>query len=55
MNGFPLRPGPGLPTAAEDLLSVKESWRLLLEGGAETIYPGHGRPFSAEVIRRALS
>ena len=55
MNGFPLRLGPGLPSAAEDLQKVKESWKRLLEEGAETVYPGHGRPFSAEIIRRALS
>jgi hydroxyacylglutathione hydrolase len=47
MNGFPLRLGPGLPTAAEDMQRVKESWNLLLEQGAETVYPGHGKPFSA--------
>jgi len=28
---------------------------LLLEQGAETIYPAHGKPFSAEIIRKALS
>jgi hydroxyacylglutathione hydrolase len=55
MNGFPLRLGPGLPSAAEDMQRVKESWRLLLEEGVETVYPGHGKPLSAEIIRRALS
>jgi hydroxyacylglutathione hydrolase len=55
MNGFPLRMGPGLPTVAEDMQRVKESWRFLLEQGAETVYPGHGKPFPAEIIRRALS
>lgn len=55
MNGFPFRSGPGLPIAAEDMQRVKESWKLLLEEGAETVYPGHGKPFSAEIIRRALS
>lgn len=55
MNGFPLRLGPGLPSAAEDMQRVRESWKLLLEEGAETVFPGHGKPFSAEIIRRALS
>jgi hydroxyacylglutathione hydrolase len=55
MNGPPMRIGPGLPIVAEDMPRVKESWKLLLEEGAERIYPGHGKPFSAEVIRRALS
>lgn len=55
MNRFPLRFSPGLPIFAEDLQSVKESWRLLLDEGAETIHPAHGKPFSADVIARALS
>lgn len=54
MSGFPLRLGPGLPIFAEDLGQVKESWRTLLDAGAETVYPGHGKPFSADAIRRAL-
>ena len=54
MNGFPLRIGPGLPIFAEDLQKAKESWRFLLERGAVTVYPAHGKPFSADAIRRAL-
>ena len=55
MNGFPLRFGPGLPIFAEDLQKVKKSWQLLLDKGAKTVYPAHGKPFSADAIRRALS
>jgi hydroxyacylglutathione hydrolase len=54
MNGFPLRRGPGLPIFAEDVSRVKESWKLLLEQGAQTIYPGHGAPFAADVMRKAM-
>ena len=54
MNGFPLRFSPGLPIAAEDMQRLKESWKLLLEQGAQTIFPGHGKPFSAEIIRKTL-
>ncbi len=54
MNGLPLRLGPGLPVFAEDLELVKRSWRMLLDRGAKTIYPGHGKPFPADVMRRAL-
>lgn len=54
MNQFPLRLSPGLPIFAEDLQRVKESWKLLLDEGAETIYPAHGPPFSADIIRKAL-
>ena len=54
MNGFPLRSGPGLPIFAEDMQKVRESWRLLMDAGAETIYPAHGKPFSVDFIRKAL-
>jgi len=54
MNKLPFRFRPGLPTIAEDKVKVRESWRKLLELGATTVYPAHGKPFSAEVIKRAL-
>ncbi len=54
MNGFPLRRGPGLPIIAEDPEAVIRSWRHLLDAGARTIYPGHGKPFPADVMRRAI-
>ena len=54
MNGFPLRIGPGLPIFAEDLQQVKKSWQLLLERGAVSVYPAHGKPFSVDAIRRVL-
>jgi len=55
MNGFPLRLRPGLPIFAEDMQRLRESWKLLLDQGAKTIYPAHGKPFSADIIRRLLS
>ena len=55
MNKFPLRFSPGLPIFADDLDKVKESWNLLLEQGAKTIYPSHGKPFSADIFRKVLS
>jgi len=54
MNKFPLRFGPGMPIFAEDKDKLKESWNLLLDAGANTIYPSHGKPFSAEIIKEAL-
>jgi len=54
MNKVPLRFTPGLPIFAEDIHRVKESWQKLMETGAESIYPGHGKPFSIDVIRKAL-
>ena len=55
MNALPLRLRPGLPIFAEDLMKLKESWRLLLDQGAKMIYPAHGEPFPAEIIRKAIS
>jgi len=55
MNKFPLRLSPGLPIFAEDWEQLMESWELLLASGAKTIYPSHGEPFSADIIREALS
>jgi hydroxyacylglutathione hydrolase len=54
MSEFPLRFSPGLPIVAEDMQKVRESWKVLMDGGAETIYPAHGKPFSVDIIRRAL-
>lgn len=55
MNKFPLRLSPGLPIFAEDSNAVIESWRLLLKAGARTVFPAHGKPFPAEVMRRAIA
>lgn len=52
MSGFPLRWGPGLPVYAENLEQVKESWNLLVDNGAKSIYPAHWNPFKAEVLRK---
>ena len=54
MNGLPFHLRPGLPVFAEDLELVKKSWRLLLDQGVKIVYPGHGKPFPADIIRQAL-
>jgi glyoxylase-like metal-dependent hydrolase (beta-lactamase superfamily II) len=54
MNEFPLRLSPGLPIFAEDMQKVKESWRKLLGEGAKTVYPAHGKPFPADIMRAAV-
>ncbi len=51
MNEFPLRLRPGLPIFAEDVEKVEASWRRLLDEGAKTVYPAHGKPFAADVMR----
>ncbi len=52
MNAFPLRLTPGLPIFADDMREVKNSWKLLLDRGVKKIYPAHGNPFSAEIIKK---
>ncbi len=54
MNKFPLRLSPGLPIFAEDCASLRSSWQMLLDHGAKTVYPAHGKPFPADIIRHAL-
>jgi glyoxylase-like metal-dependent hydrolase (beta-lactamase superfamily II) len=54
MSEFPLRLSPGLPIFAEDMRQVRQSWQALLEAGAKTIYPAHGTPFPADIMRQAL-
>jgi hydroxyacylglutathione hydrolase len=54
MNKFPLRFGPGLPILAEDIGLVKDSLRRLLELNVTMLYPGHGKPFPIETVRKAL-
>jgi hydroxyacylglutathione hydrolase len=54
MNKFPLRMSPGLPIFAEDIEEVKQSLEILLEKEVKTIYPSHGKPFSAKIISKEL-
>ena len=54
-NKFPLRLTPGLPIFAEDWPKLIESWQKLLDLGVKIIYPAHGDPFSADIIKNELS
>lgn len=54
MNEFPLRLSPGLPIFAEDMQKVNESWRQLLDEGVKMVYPAHGKPFPAAIMRAAV-
>lgn len=53
-NNLPFRLRPGLPIFAEDIEKVKESWKMIIKQGAKTIYPAHGNPFSADIIKNIL-
>lgn len=45
---------PGLSPAADDREQMRASLRNLLGQGASTIYPGHGKPFSAQLLKGVL-
>ena len=55
MNQFPLCLRPGPPIFADDLGLVRRSWELLLERGAGMIYPAHGKPFPADILKSSSS
>lgn len=53
-NRFPFTFRPTLPIYAENLSLIKESWRKLIDAGAKMVYPGHGKPFSVEIIKKYI-
>ena len=53
--GMPLPRVPRLPVFATNPSQARESIRELLDLGVETLYTGHGGPFSAEQARSLLS
>ncbi|MCK5547909.1 MAG: MBL fold metallo-hydrolase [Thermoplasmata archaeon] len=55
MNGFPMRRGAGEPIFADDIPAVYDSWKKLIDAGALIIYPSHGKPFSADVLKDRLN
>jgi glyoxylase-like metal-dependent hydrolase (beta-lactamase superfamily II) len=54
MNMAPLRFSPGLPIFGDDIQIVKNSWKKLLQMGVKTVYPAHGKPFSAEIMKQSI-
>jgi glyoxylase-like metal-dependent hydrolase (beta-lactamase superfamily II) len=50
MNMLPMRLNPGLPIFGDDILVVKKSWQKLLDMGAKTFYPAHGKSFSVKKL-----
>ncbi len=55
MNMFPMRLTPGLPIFGYDRDVLIDSWQKVLDHGISTIFPGHGKPFPAEVMRKVIS
>jgi hydroxyacylglutathione hydrolase len=46
---------PKLPIYAKDIELLKKSWSQVISLGAKTIYPGHGKPFLVEMIKKYLN
>jgi hydroxyacylglutathione hydrolase len=46
---------PKLPIYAKDMELLKESWAHVINMGARTIYPGHGKPFPVAAIKKYLN
>ena len=53
-NRLPLTTHPTLPIYAENIELVKESWKKVISAGAKIVYPGHGKSFSIERIKKYL-
>jgi len=53
-NAPPFRLSPNHPIFAEDLDKLWESWKFLIDQGADMIYPGHGDPFPVKRILKAM-
>ena len=52
VNYYPFGLGPIAPPFADSLVLVRQQWRRLCQLGARRIYPAHGRPFSADRLRK---
>ena len=55
INYLPFGRGPIFPPFANDVDLLLKSWDYLLEQGAETIFPGHGKPFHAGRLREKFN
>ena len=53
-NYLPANLGHIFPPFAENVEALLQSWEDLLKAGARIICPGHGRPFSAHLLRRKM-
>jgi hydroxyacylglutathione hydrolase len=54
MSLFPMTLRPGLPIFAHDCKAMRESWKHLLSLGITKIYPAHGTPFDAAIMKRII-
>jgi glyoxylase-like metal-dependent hydrolase (beta-lactamase superfamily II) len=54
-NRMPFVLRPKLPIYAKDIDLLKESWVKVINMGAQTIWPGHGKPFPLDKILKYLN
>jgi len=54
-NKAPFVLRPRFPIYAMDIEMLKRSWKVVINKGAKTIYPGHGNPFPLEKILKYLN
>jgi len=54
-NKVPFVLKPRLPIYANDIELLKESWKKVIDQGASTIYPSHGKSFPVERILKYLN
>jgi len=50
MSGPPLVLKPSLAVVAVDPEQMRQSWRHLVDLGARTVYPSHGKPFRVDAL-----
>lgn len=50
MNGLPMTIRPNLPIFAEDISTLKKSWKKLIDMAVKKIHPAHGKPFPIEKL-----
>lgn len=53
-DGLPFRIRPGLPIYAQDIEEIRRNWKILIDAGVKTIYPGHGNPFPVGIMEKTL-
>lgn len=53
-NRMPFTLIPSLPIYAENIETIKASWRKVISAGAQIVYPGHGKPFPVEAMLKYL-
>jgi hydroxyacylglutathione hydrolase len=55
INYVPFDLGPIFPPFADDVDTLLESWKDLLEQGVTKIFPAHGRSFPAQKLREKIA